>query len=172
MGAAAIVSGAKPRPFVQPYNPGYDDQQSKQYAGYSGSQSSPPQSEQRQQYYEDYQGYQPSYSNYNSGGYAQQDPTGQYSQQMHQQDPTSQYPQQMHQQDPTGQYQQQMQDTRQYAQQQQRDGYYTHQPEPLTTVATSTSGTSSNGGRYVPDEVDNYAAAGNRGLTRHIPDEA
>jgi hypothetical protein len=155
LGAAAMVAGTQPRPFVQAYNPGYDDQQSKQYTG----SPSPPQSEQQQQqYYEDYQGYQPSYtnnSNYNSGAY---DAMGQYS---HQQDTTGQYPP--------------MQDNRQYIQdtypQQQHDSYY--QTDPSMTVVTSTTGMSSNGGRNVPDEIDYYTPAGARGpSTRHVPDEA
>lgn len=58
--STAPSQGIKPRPFVQAYNPAYDDQQ---YAGYDGSQS-PPQ----EHYYNDYnQAYN---NNYNTNAYS------------------------------------------------------------------------------------------------------
>ncbi|KAK4510273.1 uncharacterized protein ATC70_004703 [Mucor velutinosus] len=60
--STAPSQGIKPRPFVQAYNPAYDDQH-QQYAGYDGSQS-PPQ----EHYYSDYnQAYN---NNYNTNAYS------------------------------------------------------------------------------------------------------
>ncbi|KAL7329675.1 hypothetical protein PS15p_204733 [Mucor circinelloides] len=60
--STAPSQGIKPRPFVQAYNPAYDDQH-QQYAGYDGSQS-PPQ----EHYYNDYnQAYN---NNYNNNSYS------------------------------------------------------------------------------------------------------